>query len=59
VIAPAARRRRRRRRRAPVKWVAGLALAAVLFAVGIAVGAALNDNPRPNLTVTTTKTLIP
>jgi hypothetical protein len=42
-----------------VKWVAGLALAAVLFAVGIAVGAALNDNPRPNLTVTTTKTLIP
>ena len=29
------------------------------IAVGIAVGAALNDNPTPHLTVTTTKTLIP
>jgi uncharacterized membrane protein YciS (DUF1049 family) len=42
-----------------VKWILGLVLAVVIFAVGIAVGAALNDNPRPNLTVTTTKTLIP
>jgi len=42
-----------------VKWVVGVVLAAVIFAVGIAVGAALNDNPTPHLTVTTTKTLIP
>jgi hypothetical protein len=59
MIAPAKRRGPRRRRRNPVKWVVGLVLAFVIFAVGIAVGAALNDNPTPNLTVTTTKTLIP
>jgi hypothetical protein len=58
MIAPV-ERRPRRRRRSPVKWVVGLVLAFVIFAVGIAVGAALNDNPTPHLTVTTTKTLIP
>jgi hypothetical protein len=52
-------RRPARRRRHPLRWVAGLVLAFVIFAVGIALGAALNDNPKPNLTVTTTKTLIP
>jgi hypothetical protein len=31
----------------------------ILFAVGVALGEALQDNPRPNLTVTTTKTLVP
>jgi hypothetical protein len=34
-------------------------LAFAIFAAGIALGAALNDNPKPGLTVTTTKTLIP
>jgi hypothetical protein len=30
-----------------------------LLAVGISIGMALQDNPRPDLTVTTTKTRIP
>jgi hypothetical protein len=36
-----------------------LAAALILFAVGIALGEALHDNPKPGITVTTTKTLIP
>lgn len=38
-----------------------LAVAAgiLLLAIGIAIGEALHDNPRPNLTVTHTKTLAP
>jgi hypothetical protein len=39
--------------------LAAVAAALVIFAVGIALGRALEDNPTPNLTVTTTKTLIP
>jgi hypothetical protein len=35
--------------------VAGL----VLLVVGIAIGEALHDNPKPGLTVTSTKTLVP
>jgi hypothetical protein len=34
-------------------------LAFAIFAAGIALGAALKDNPKPGLTVTTMKTLIP
>jgi hypothetical protein len=52
-------RRPARRRRHPLRWLAGLVLAFAIFAAGIALGAALNDNPKPDLTVTTTKTLIP
>jgi hypothetical protein len=33
--------------------------AVVLFAVGIALGMALHDNPKPDLSVTTTKTIVP
>jgi hypothetical protein len=33
--------------------------AVVLFAAGIALGEALRDNPKPNLTVTSTKTIVP
>jgi hypothetical protein len=33
--------------------------AVLLFALGISVGKALKDNPQPNLTVTSTKTLVP
>jgi hypothetical protein len=36
-----------------------LAAALLLFGLGIAIGEALKDNPKPNLTVTTTKTIIP
>jgi hypothetical protein len=52
-------RRPARRRRHPLRWLAGVALAVVIFALGIALGAALKDNPKPNLTVTTTKTFTP
>jgi hypothetical protein len=56
VIAPARRRRRRRR---PLRLLVALVAAFAVFALGLALGAALNDNPRPDLTVTTTKTLLP
>jgi hypothetical protein len=40
-------------------WLAGLLVAALIFVLGVALGQALHDNPRPNLTVTSTKTLVP
>ncbi|HET7146803.1 MAG TPA: hypothetical protein VFI10_06330 [Gaiellaceae bacterium] len=50
----------RRRRRSPLRLVVGAVVAAAaVFAAGIALGMALQDNPQPNLTVTSTKTLIP
>jgi hypothetical protein len=58
-VSAAEERRHRRRRRSAVRVLAAVAAALVIFAVGIALGRALEDNPRPNLTVTTTKTLIP
>jgi hypothetical protein len=36
-----------------------VAVAALLFVLGIAVGEALHDNPTPDLTVTHQKTLVP
>jgi hypothetical protein len=36
-----------------------LAAAVVLFAVGVAVGEAIHDNPRPGATVTSETTLHP
>jgi hypothetical protein len=60
VIEPSRRSRQTRRRpRALTKVVAAFAIGLILFAIGIAVGQALNDNPTPGLTVTTTKTIIP
>lgn len=35
------------------------AIVAVVFALGIAVGEALHDNPTPGITVTNTKTINP
>ncbi len=52
-------RRTRRRRGSPIRLVVGLLAAVAIFAVGVAVGQALHDNPKPNLTVTSTKTLVP
>jgi hypothetical protein len=52
-------RRRRKGRRSLVRPVAALAAALILLGLGIALGEALRDNPKPNLTVTSTKTLIP
>ena len=51
--AAAARERRRRRRgRRLGLWAVRLLLALVLFAVGVAFGRALEDNPDPGVTVT-------
>jgi hypothetical protein len=52
-------RRRGRRRSTPPRWLVAVVAAALLFAVGIALGEALKDNPKPNLTVTSTKTIVP
>jgi hypothetical protein len=41
------------------RWLLVVAAAAILLVIGIAVGEALHDNPKPDLTVTHTKTLIP
>jgi hypothetical protein len=52
-------RRSGRRRGSPIRFIVGLLAAAMIFAVGVALGQALHDNPKPNLTVTSTKTLVP
>ena len=52
-------RRSRRRRGGPIRLVVCLLAAVAIFVVGVAVGQALHDNPKPNLTVTSTKTLVP
>jgi len=52
------RRRRARRRRAP-RWLLGAVAAAAVFAVGVAVGEALHDNPTPKITITTTELTLP
>jgi hypothetical protein len=57
VIEPS--RRRAKRRSGPPRWLIAVVAAVLLFAVGIAFGEALRDNPKPNLTVTTTKTIVP
>jgi hypothetical protein len=52
------RPRRRRRRRVPTWALAGLGLL-VTFVIGIAVGEALHDNPKPGGTQTIVRTLRP
>lgn len=52
-------RRRRKRRAVPVRFLIALVVAVLLFGLGIALGEALRDNPKPNLTVTSTKTIVP
>jgi hypothetical protein len=52
--------RRRRRRHAQIsRWALRGALALALFALGIAVGQALHDNPRPNGPFTQVRTIPP
>jgi hypothetical protein len=43
----------------PFRVLLAIAAAAILVAVGVAVGEALHDNPRPDFTVTHQKTLVP
>jgi hypothetical protein len=53
------RRLRRRRRPRVAYWLAGIAVAALLFVAGVAVGEALHDNPTPGITQTSVRTLHP
>ena len=52
--------RRRLRRRAPVsRWAIRIAIGLAIFALGIAVGQALQDNPEPTGPFTQVRTLPP
>jgi hypothetical protein len=42
-----------------IRWVLVLFVATVVFAIGIAVGEAIHDNPKPGITLTTERTLHP
>jgi cytochrome bd-type quinol oxidase subunit 2 len=48
-----------RRRRRVWRWILGIALLAAVFAIGVALGQALHDNPKPGATVTEVRTLTP
>lgn len=50
-------RRRRRRREEVTRWGIRVALAILVFAVGVALGEALHDNPKPGQTITLEHTL--
>jgi hypothetical protein len=58
-LSPAERhqRRRRRRREELLRWAIRLAVVLIVFALGIAVGQALHDNPKPATTTTLERTL--
>jgi hypothetical protein len=58
-VSRAGYRKPRRRERWWLRWALAIALVAAAFAVGVALGEALHDNPRPHLTVTSTKTIVP
>jgi hypothetical protein len=50
--------RRKRRRRANVRrWGIRVALTILVFALGVALGEALHDNPKPGQTITLERTL--
>jgi len=52
--------RRRRRRRAQIsRWAVRGAIALAIFALGIAVGQSLQDNPRPTGPFTQVRTIPP
>ena len=42
-----------------VRWLLVFFAATVVFAVGIAVGEALHDNPKPGITLTSVRTVRP
>jgi hypothetical protein len=50
-------RRRRRRQREAFKWAIRVGLALLLLLLGIALGEALHDNPKPGSTITLERTL--
>ena len=55
----ARRRVQHRRRGIPWRWIGAAALLVVVFAVGVALGEALHDNPKPGGERTTQRTLRP
>ncbi len=58
-LSPVERRERRRRRRREeiVRWGIRLTVALLIFLLGVALGQALHDNPKPGTTVTRERTL--
>jgi hypothetical protein len=55
----AARREARRDQTRALRWLLAVAAGALLFAVGVSVGEALHDNPRPGVTTTSVTTIRP
>jgi hypothetical protein len=51
---PSTRIRRRRRRRGLIRWGLGILAVAAIFALGVALGQTLDDNPDPSNSPTTT-----
>ena len=52
-------RARRRRRKVWTRWAVRFLAAALVFAVGVALGEAIHDNPRPGGTQTVVSTIRP
>jgi len=50
-------RRQRRRRQELIRWGIRIGLALLVFLLGIALGQALHDNPKPSSTITLERTL--
>jgi hypothetical protein len=50
-------RRRQRRRRELIRWSVRIGLALLVFLLGVALGQALHDNPKPSSTITLERTL--
>ena len=50
-------RRRLRRRQEAIRWTIRVLVVVVVFALGVALGQAIQDNPRPGRTVTLDRTL--
>ena len=50
-------RRRRRRREELIRWGMRIAVVLAVFLLGIALGQALHDNPKPGSTITLERTL--
>lgn len=51
--------RRPRRTRVTLRWLVGVAILALVFVLGVAVGQALEDRPRPSKPVTNVSTITP
>jgi hypothetical protein len=50
-------RRQRRRRQELIRWGIRIGVALLLFLLGVALGQALHDNPKPGSTITFERTL--